>query len=372
MSGPMMLQPPERPFDFDVLDAPGGFAWWYVDAFDASGNGLVVIWSWGLPFLPGYLDARRQGRPEPPRARPSLNVVTYRDGEPDFYLLQEYDADRAHWTRRASREVWNFESSRFECVRSGGRVHLLGKLDCEVPGMSGRLTGDLRLEGPAVHLARTDELPDSPHGWIPISTPSDLEAELSVGDETLLRLRGVAYFDRNASTRALDDLGIEHWIWGRSAAADRTAIVFGLFPPEGQPPLAFCAQLTPDGAMTLTRTGPPRLDGPRTGRFGMPYWSALELTGRDGTAVRVAQDRIIEDGPFYLRTLGQLGLDGGPARESVTEWIRPDRVDRDWQRPLVRMRVHRARARNSMWLPLFSGPRTGRWGRLLQSWRGRP
>ena len=34
-----------------VLDTPG-FAWWYLDVVDAEGTGLVLIWSFGLPFLP--------------------------------------------------------------------------------------------------------------------------------------------------------------------------------------------------------------------------------------------------------------------------------------------------------------------------------
>ncbi len=120
MTGPMQLQSPDTPIPFEVIDAPGGFAWWYVDAFDADENGMVVIWSFGLPFLPGYLHANRRGRPQTPRSRPSLNVVTYRNGKPDFYLLQEYPADRCGWTREGEREVWTFGHSRFEARRAGG------------------------------------------------------------------------------------------------------------------------------------------------------------------------------------------------------------------------------------------------------------
>jgi carotenoid 1,2-hydratase len=39
-------------------------------------------------------------------------------------------------------------------------------------------------------------------------------------------------------------------------------------------------------------------------------------------------------------------------------------VDLDLHRPFVRMRVHRTEAPSSFWLPLFSGPREGRWRRL--------
>ena len=45
-------------------------------------------------------------------------------------------------------------------------------------------------------------------------------------------------------------------------------------------------------------------------------------------------------------------------------------IDLDWQRPLVRMRVQRADGRNSMWLPLFTGPKPGRVQRLLRQFVG--
>jgi len=58
----------DRPLDRRLLEAPGGFAWWYLDALDARGDGLVVIWSFGLPFLPGYRSASRRGLAPPARA----------------------------------------------------------------------------------------------------------------------------------------------------------------------------------------------------------------------------------------------------------------------------------------------------------------
>ena len=53
----------------------------------------------------------------------------------------------------------------------------------------------------------------------------------------------------------------------------------------------------------------------------------------------------------------------------IAAWIR-DRIDLGWQRPLVRMRVQRADGDNSIWLPLFTGPKTGRVQRLLRGFVG--
>ena len=39
----LQFDDPTRPLDPALLDARGGFAWWYVDALDDAGNGLVAV-----------------------------------------------------------------------------------------------------------------------------------------------------------------------------------------------------------------------------------------------------------------------------------------------------------------------------------------
>ena len=80
---------PTTPMPRTLLDARGGFAWWYVDLVDEAGNGVVVIWSFGLPFLPGYASASRAGKGERAGDRPSLNVAVYVRGELAAYVLEE-------------------------------------------------------------------------------------------------------------------------------------------------------------------------------------------------------------------------------------------------------------------------------------------
>ena len=74
------LSSADRPPAPAVLHAPRGFTWFYVDLVDNRGRGATLIWSWGLPFLPGYAQASRAGRPELPVNRPSVNVVVYGAG----------------------------------------------------------------------------------------------------------------------------------------------------------------------------------------------------------------------------------------------------------------------------------------------------
>ena len=81
LTPPRHLRPPA------TLQSSGGFLWWYLDLTDDDGNGMVLIWSFGLPFLPGLASEARAGRPKQPAESPSVNVVLYRNGRADFCLL---------------------------------------------------------------------------------------------------------------------------------------------------------------------------------------------------------------------------------------------------------------------------------------------
>jgi hypothetical protein len=107
------------------------------------------------------------------------------------------------------------------------------------------------------------------------------------------------------------------------------------------------------------------LGGWRVGPFGgwWPRTIALDTTLGD---VVLDQAPPVDEGPFYRRHLirGRLDREEGVG---FSEHVRIDRLDRALHRPFVNMRVHTTRGPNSFWLPLFSGPREGRMGRLFGS-----
>lgn len=341
-----------------VLEAHGGFAWWYLDTIDENGDGAVIIWSYGLPFLPGYLSAARKGRGEPARDRPSLNIAIYRGGERAFYLLQEYGRGGASMDEQGN---FRFGSTRIDRV-GDGQVRL--RFDTAVPRSRDRLRGELLVEGPPAVLAEGQQPSEGlEHRWCPVLGPSHVRGELTVGSERF-GFDAPAYHDRNEGTQRFDDLGIDHWSWGRLVHPERTAVWYLCYAKVG-PPVAWGAEFLSDGTARIVDGLEASLDGPRKGPFGMTTWAQVTLTSSNGeTWLRAQVGNRVDDGPFYARTVVDVEA-GDRSGPGLAEWIVPDRIDLDRHRPLVRMAVHDLRGRNSFWLPLFSGPRQGRVARLL-------
>ena len=346
----------------DLLNAPGGFAWWYADIVAPSGDGAVVIWSYGLPFLPGYADAARRGAPQRPVERPSLNVALYRRGAPDFYLLQEYPAET-----NAPRDLSDEQRvgrSMFRRTLDDGRCTLGAALDCDLPGTRARLTGTLRLEGAARSAETVGAEGVPPHVWTPLTGPATGTLRLELDGRAFAEVSGRAYHDRNAGRVPLHDLGIDRWMWGRVPLADRELVYYLTWPRGSERPIHFGVEIGADGRTTRTELEV-ELGRERRSFGGLlrPERIVLRASGRPW--LEVTHTHVVDAGPFYLRMLSEARTAAGETATGWSELCRPDRVDLGMHRPFVRMRVHRAGGPNSMWLPLFTGPRSGRAARLV-------
>ena len=346
----------------DLLSAPGGFVWWYADLVAPGGDGAVLIWSYGLPFLPGYADAARRGAPQLPFQRPSLNLAVYRRGAPAFYLLQEYPAEAP--PGRPLGDEQRIGRSTFWRTVHGGRCTLGAALDCELPGTRARLTGSLHVEGTARLADRPSDLA-APHLWTPLTGPAAGTLRLELDGRRLVEVAGRAYHDRNAGRVPLHGLGIDRWMWGRVPLADRELVYYLTWPASGGRPIHFGAEIGADGRMTRTELDVELGRERRTfGGLSRPERIVLSASGRPW--MEVVHTRVVDAGPFYLRMLSEARTAAGETAEGWSELCRPDRVDLAPHRPFVRMRVHRVDGPNSIWLPLFTGPRSGRVARLFR------
>jgi len=359
----LALSNPDIPLPTALMDAPGGFLWWYVDLVDERGNGIVLIWSFGLPFLPRLGGEARRGRPQTPRSRPSVNISVYREGKLDFYLLQELEPGEVGWKPGEGSELWLFGLSRMHLTRADGRTRLTVDLDLALPDTSDRLVGTVRLDGPRLRQEASRE--DGAHQWTPMVGPARGQAALRAGGWRC-DIDGDAYFDRNGGDRPLHDLGIREWTWGR-ATVGGVQWIYYLVEPEvaGEPPVATVLRIDADGSVTRTDGVETRTYGTRPSTFG-PRWSPRMTLHHEGeTLLEVSQATPVDSGPFYLR-LPLLMTDAeGRSGRGWGEFVLPNRIDLVRHRFFVQMRVHRPGGRSSMWLPLFTGPSRGRLRRLL-------
>ncbi len=374
------------PVDVDVIDVPGGFAWWYVDLVDEGGDGVVLIWSFGLPFLPGIGRDSRSGRPSEPRKRPSLTLSLYEGGTQTAYLFQEHGAVHASWTPPSTPcegseigdEHWVFGDTRITSRVVDGRRMVDVQLDCPVPS-GGRIRGTITVRGPCCTLAETPAETRRPHGvdgavdhaWAPVSMVADGRAELDV-DGRSVQLHGRAYHDRNAGRRPLHDLGIRRWSWGRLAFSDREVIWYQLEPEAADEPARHMVlEVLPDGSTRSTEGSALEVGPQRWSPFGLRWPTWIRFEDVNGKPVEVRFHHKVDDSPFYHRYLVE-GICGEERARGIAELVVPGRMDMGWMRPLVRMRVHRVDGPNSFWLPLFTGDQNGRLGRLVGQLRSSP
>lgn len=348
----------------ELLHSPGGFAWWYADLLDDRGDGLVLIWGFGLPFLPGYASAVRQGRAPAAGSRPFLNLAVYKGGKLDGYWLTEFGEGEADWGGGERSRMGNSELC---SVYEQGHRRLRVRLDHPVPGSRDRLTGTIDLVGPAVR--HTQAVPEGMnHLWTPLTTGHRGRAELFIGGRPYLDVEGRAYHDRNGSVAPLTELGIAHWIWGRVPMPDCERIYYLLWPEDGDEPRAIGVEVGADGTTQVREGLGIELGDRRRALYGMDWWPRVTLRDGDRIWLEARHEELVDNGPFYLRWLVRAE---GAVAPGVAEAVRPSRVDLSLHRPLVRMRVHHTQAGNSAFLPLFSGPTQGRLTRFLTQWSAR-
>jgi hypothetical protein len=336
----------------ELLELPGAFLWWYADLATEDGAALVLIWSLGLPFLPGS----RAG--SAPMARPALSLGVYRDGRPDFYLLQDYArGPRAMLDASGSGSLGG---TTFAVAEAHGTLTLTATLDEPIPASRERVSGQIKWVGSSarVPVGRAESV----HHWSPRSCSATGSASLLVG-QRCIELRGSGYFDANFSRAPLVAQGIRQWLWGRVAFARRTVVFYQTCFDGGEVQTWLLEQ--PRGAGLRPLAGTLRWGASQRSLYGVRAPRALHLDTEAGSFA-VALSAPVDDGPFYQRFLATTRAPCGEAGRGLAELVVPNNIDQRWQRPFIRMRTHCVGGHNSAWLPLFSGSRAGRISRLLR------
>lgn len=354
------LGPAEGDFPHSAAESAGGFVWWYADLFDGHGNGVVCIWSFGLPFLPGYAASEKAGAAVLPRERPSVTVSVYRDGREAFYLFTELSPEECEWAQ----DTWRFGGFEAQLNREG-RLKLT--MDLPIPGSADRFEAELLLEGCLRQSG--DEARDPAHSWEPVLLGKVEGVFKGRAGAREFSLTGRGYHDRNAGVSGMHRLGIQHWRWFRISREDRDLVLYLLDPEvSGGDARNLAFEVHQDGRLEMLEVTSVRHERRGWSWVGPRWPRRTEVEFACGQRLVVDHVALVDSSPFYQRSLvKETGRSGG---FGVAELVIPGKIDQDLQRWLVRMRVHRQTGKNSIWLPLFSGPRSGRWSRLIAHWKG--
>lgn len=336
----------------DAATSKGGFLWWYVDLRTPSGDGLVVIWSLGLPFLPlARADVA-------PISRPAVSVAHYVDGKPHLYLLQDYRSGDAELDLKTGSGT--IGRSSYAITSRGSEVRLFITLNEPIPSSNDRLQGTVLVNGPTTGLG-SSQYASSRHIWAPKTVHAEGYASLSYGGQAH-ELRGSAYFDSNVSNTPLHSQGILSWNWGRITFPDYTLVYYEVEDTEG----TRLRHLYRQGAHSELVRLRGRLAFGRIERgfYGLKAPREVVIGAQD-VSIWAEAIALVEDGPFYARGLLRAHDHNGKKGCGFCETVVPSKIDQPWQRPLVRMRTHQVGGHNSVFLPLFNGPTKGRMDRLF-------
>ena len=269
--------------------AVDGFCWWYVDVVNAAGDGVVLICSFALPFVPAL------GR------KASINLAVYEGGRQVWYAL--VDVDDAAVDVDGQDEVLRFGASRVTVARSAlGRVRVEADLDVEVEGVA-TAKGVVVIDGVA-RAGDPDEATDIDgrvlHAWSPQTGPARGEARLTL-DGRAVDVVGRGYHDRNGGMVPMTSLGIARWVWGRASLPTEERLIYALWPDDGGDPRVIGLVIDERG-QTARREDLRMVVDDVVPLFGMFNARGVTVIDDDGVIfLRAARTAVLERGPFYVR-----------------------------------------------------------------------
>jgi carotenoid 1,2-hydratase len=301
--------------------APGGYAWWYLDALsDDATHGLTIIAFIGSVFSPYYAWARRRAPgAADPLAHCAVNVALYGRG-----------GHRWCMTERGSGQVQRSAGQ----LRIGPSVverrgeSLTFCLDEITSPWPSRVHGVVRVhtDAWAAHDLALDAA--GRHRWRPYAPCAQVEVHLSA---PALQWRGRGYFDSNCGDAPLED-DFDGWHWSRAHLDDgRTAVIYDI-ERRDRTSLSISRLFERDGTAAA-------FSAPGVAALPASAWRLARACRSDaGTDAHVAQP--LEDGPFYARSIVEATWQRRPVR-AVHESLSLRRFAQPWVQAMLPFKMPR-------------------------------
>jgi carotenoid 1,2-hydratase len=304
------------PAPFDVAVPDSGYRWWYLDGISEDGQyGIVIIAFVGSVFSPYYFHARKRG-PAPAENYVSINVCLYRPGG-DRWAMTERGAPAL------DRNQYVFRLAGSQLAWKGER--LVVEVAERTAPFARRIEGRIELVPRTLNWNTYSLEPEGRHFWRPIAPVADIEVEFR---RPGLRWNGHGYMDSNFGTRMLE-CDFKTWDWNRSVEPAATRI-FYVARLHGGEERRLGMQFDAHGTCTA-------LPVPDTQELPLSGWRVRRQPANPSP---VALERVLEDTPFYTRSVLRETNSG---QRIVHESLDMDRFSAGWVRLLLPFRMPRLR-----------------------------
>ncbi|MGB7431978.1 MAG: carotenoid 1,2-hydratase [Ahrensia sp.] len=164
-----------------------------------------------------------------------------------------------------------------------------------------RIKGTLRLDAGAITQQSFSIDAKGEHQWWPIAPSSRISLAFDDGD--IPDWCGHGYLDCNWGLTGLEE-AFTRWDWARGDLPDgRTVIFYDTQRRDGSAD-CLCLSIAPDGSFT-------HLDTPARTELGKGFWGVKRVGHSDAGTVPYVKT-VLEDGPFYARSVVQTQFEGQP------------------------------------------------------------
>lgn len=303
--------------------APGGYAWWYVDALSDDGRcALVAIVFLGSVFSPYYRQASAKapmGRAQPLQ-HVAVNVALYGPRGKRWAMTER---SQRHLHRSANELAIGGSSLAWD----GNKLRL--SLDEWCMPWPERLRGSVTLHPLALAACNPVALDEhGGHHWWPIAPCARVDVELHSPN---WQWQGNGYLDSNRGSRPLDQ-AFYNWQWSRAdMPSGGSAVIYDANEIDGarrQLALRFD-----------THGGVENFDAPPDHQLPVSHWR-LPRSQRCEAGQQPHVVKTLEDTPFYSRSLVDTHWLGQPVR-AMHESLDLRRFSRAWVQAMLPFRMPR-------------------------------